>query len=338
MKETHKSVIVSLQEQTIIERKCESLMTTTVTQDAKYRQSLLLYAKKYGVSRASRKYNKTRSYIYFWKARYDGTLESLTNRSKRPHSHPNQHTQQECELILKMRRRNPNIGLIDLWSRLLDRGYTRRPESLYRVLKRMGEFPQTKKKSRPKPKPYEQMTHPGERVQIDVKVVPRACCIGGQRLYQYTAIDEFSRMRYLGAYEEQSTYSSADFLKRVVAYFKHLGVIVECVQTDNGAEFTKRLLPTERRTPTLFEARLKQYGIEHKLIRPYTPRHNGKVERSHRKDNEYFYATHTFYSFDDFKKQLAVHSRKYNNFPMRPLNWKAPADYIKAFMVNGEVF
>ncbi|MBQ8180422.1 MAG: integrase core domain-containing protein, partial [Ruminococcus sp.] len=48
-----------------------------------------------------------------------------------------------------------------------------------------------------------------------------------------------------------------------------------------------------------------------------TPRHNGKVERSHRKDNEYFYATHKFYSFDDFKKQLAVHSRKYNNFPIK---------------------
>ena len=89
---------------------------------------------------------------------------------------------------------------------------------------------------------------------------------------------------------------------------------------------------------TLFEARLKQCGIEHKLIRPYTPRHNGKVERSHRKDNEYFYATHSFYSFDDFKKQLAVHSRKYNNFPMRPLNWKSPAEYIKAFLKNGEVF
>jgi len=51
-------------------------------------------------------------------------------------------------------------------------------------------------------------------------------------------------------------------------------------------------------TPTMFENQLKKHGIEHKLIRPYTPRHNGKVERSHRKDNEYFYATHNFYSFD----------------------------------------
>ena len=113
---------------------------------------------------------------------------------------------------------------------------------------------------------------------------------------------------------------------------------VECVQTDNGPEFTKRLCSGEKPTLTSFEKKLKQLGIVHKLIKPYTPLHNGKVQRSHRKDNEYFYATHKFYSFDDFKKQLAVHSRKYNNFPMRPLNWKSPSDYIKAFLNSGQVF
>ena len=190
------------------------------------------------------------------------------------------------------------------------------------------------------PKPYEKMMYPGQRVQIDVKFVPEACIVGdakaeGKKFYQYTAIDEYSRFRYLEAFEEHSTYSSAVFFEHLIKAFPFP---IECVQTDNGAEFTKRLLPAERRTPTLFEARLKQCGIRHKLIAPYTPRHNGKVERSHRKDNEYFYATHKFYSFDDFKKQLAVHSRKYNHFPMRPLNWKAPYDYIKAFIYFGEIF
>ncbi len=45
-----------------------------------------------------------------------------------------------------------------------------------------------------------------------------------------------------------------------------------------------------------------------------------------------------FRYFDDFKKQLALHNRKYNDFPMRPLNWKSPSDYIKAFLSIGEVF
>lgn len=68
---------------------------SSITQDMKYRQSLMKYAEKYGVSRASRKYNKARSYIYFREARWDGTVESLRCQSRRPHSHPNQHTEEE---------------------------------------------------------------------------------------------------------------------------------------------------------------------------------------------------------------------------------------------------
>lgn len=159
MKDSHKSVIVSLGKTTRTERKCKSLMTS-VTQDMKYRQSLMCYAKKYGVARASRKYNRPRSTIYFWLSRYDGTIESLANRSKRPHSHPNQHTEEELKLIRDMRRRNPQLGLIDLWCRLKERGYTRCPESLYRVLKRLGALPERPKKQPYKPKPYEQRLCP----------------------------------------------------------------------------------------------------------------------------------------------------------------------------------
>ena len=74
-------------------------MSKSITQDMAYRQSLMKYAEKYGVSRASRKYNKSRSYIYFWKARWDGSVTSLACQSRRPHSHPNQHTEAELKLI-----------------------------------------------------------------------------------------------------------------------------------------------------------------------------------------------------------------------------------------------
>ncbi|NMP37325.1 MAG: transposase [Clostridiales bacterium] len=309
-----------------------------ITQTVLFRQALINYAQKKGVTKAAIRYKTNRQYVYRWMKRYDGTLESLADRSHRPHSHPNQHTPEELKLIEDMRRRNPTAGLVVFWVKMRQRGYTRSVTGLYRVLRRTGEM--AVKPPNPKyiPKPYEQMQYPGQKVQIDVKFVPAACIVGdakGKKFYQYTAIDEYSRFRYLEAFEEHSTHSSALFLEHLIKAFPFK---IECVQTDNGAEFTKRLLPAERRTPTLFEASLKQRGIEHHLIRPYTPRHNGKVERSHRKDNEYFYATHTFYSFDDFKNQLAVHSRKYNNFPMRPLNWKSPADYIKAFKTYGEVF
>lgn len=98
-------------------------MDKGTTQDMAYRQSLMKYAEKYGVSRASRKYNKGRSYIYFWKACGDGMPQSLECQSRRPHSHPNPHTEAELKLIRNMRRRNPGPG----WRRLRKRGYIRCP-------------------------------------------------------------------------------------------------------------------------------------------------------------------------------------------------------------------
>ena len=308
-------------------------MSKSITQDMAYRQSLMKYAEKYGVSRASRKYNKSRSYIYFWKARWDGTAESLACQSRRPHSHPNQHTEAELKLIRDMRRRNPKLGMVELWHRLCQRGYTRRPESLFRVMRKLGLFPQREKKPTYKPKPYQQMTYPGQRVQVDVKVVPRRCIANPElRLFQYTAMDEFTRLRFLAAYPEQSTYSSADFLKKLVKWYARRGIRVECVQTDNGIEFTNRFFTGKQDRPTLFEATATQLGIRHKLIRPYTPRHNGKVERSHREDQKRFYSSHAFFSLDDFAKQLAVHNRRYNNFPMRPLKWLSPSEFAVQFV------
>ena len=217
------------------------------------------YAAKYGVSRTSRKYSKSRSFIYFWQGRWDGSVESLACQSQRPHSHPNQHTEAELKLIRDMRRRNPTLGMVELWHR------------------------------------HEQMTYPGQRVQVDVKVVPLRCITDPElRLFQYTAIDEFTRLRFLAAYPEQSTYSSANFLKKLVKWYARRGIRVECVQTDNGFEFTNRFSNSKRDLPTLFEATARELGIRHKLIRPYTPRHNGKVERSHREDQKRFYSSHRF--------------------------------------------
>lgn len=296
-----------------------------------YRQSLICYAMKNGVTKAAVRYRTNRQYIYRWLKRYDGTLQSLADRSHRPHSHPNQHTQDEIKLILNMRRRNPHAGLVVFWVKLRQRGYTRSISGLYRFLRKHNamstKLPNPKKY---KPKPYEQMVYPGQRVQIDVKFVPQVCIVGQTeptQWYQYTFIDEYSRFRYLEAFPEHSTYSSAIFIRHCVEKFPYL---IECVQTDNGPEFTNRLT-SKNLKPTLFELTLAKLGIRHKLIRPYTPRHNGKVERSHRKDNQEFYASHRFFSFDDFKSQLAVRERSYNNFPMRPLNWLSPKQVLSSF-------
>lgn len=307
----------------------------SITQDMRYRLSLIKYAEKYGVTKAAIKYKTNRQYIYRWKRRYDGTIESLRELSRRPHHHPNQHTPAEIKLITDMRRRNPDAGLVIFWVKLMQRGYSRSIPGLYRFLRKQGIT--AVKPANPKyvAKPYEKMSRPGQRIQIDVKFVPSACLVNskviGKQFFQYTAIDEYSRWRYVEAFEEHSTYSSAMFVERLVKSFPFP---IECIQTDNGTEFTNRFT-THRDKPTLFQVHLAQHGIRHKLIKPYTPRHNGKVERSHRKDNERFYATHSFYSFEDFRMQLKRYNcREYNNFPMRPLGWKTPNQILKNFSVS----
>lgn len=297
----------------------------------RFRQAVIEYSLKHGVTKAAVRYRLNRQYIYRWRKRYDGTLESLADRSHRPHSHPNQHTPEEIKLILNMRRRNPNTGIVVFWVKLRQRGYTRSISGLYRFLRKHGVMAVELPNPKYIPKPYEQMKYPGQRVQIDVKFVPQVCIVGQSeptQWFQYTFLDEYSRFRYIEAFQEHNTYSSTLFLKHVVKKFPYA---IECVQTDNGSEFTNRLLPRGSDKPTLFELELNRMGIRHKLIRPYTPRHNGKVERSHRKDNEEFYASHRFYSFDDFKAQLAVRERVYDHFPIRPLNWLSPLQVLSSF-------
>lgn len=156
------------------------------------------YAEKYGVSRASRKYNKSQSYTYFWRDRWDGSVASLACQSWRAHSHPNQHTESDLKLIYDMRRRPPSLDIIELWHRLWQRGYT---------------------------------PPPGESV------------LGGV----------------------------------------HAGESVWNVSRPIMALSSPTVFPTAGRDlPTLFEATASRLGIRHKIIRSYTPSHNGKVECSHR--------------------------------------------------------
>ena len=235
--------------------------------------------------------------------RYDGHLGSLKDKSRRPHHHAKQHTEAELKQIRNMRRRNPNAGIVVLWVKLRQKGYSRSISGLLKVLKASG------------------------RSCLVGAAATEAAETGG--FFQYTFIDEYSRFRYLEAFKEHNTYSSSEFIKHCIKRFPYA---IECVQTDNGFEFTNRLNSQCSDKETLFERTLRELGIRHKLIKPYTPRHNGKVERSHRKDNEYFYAVHKFFSFEDFQKQLAAWNRKYNDFPMRPLNWLSPKETLFSFL------
>lgn len=111
---------------------------------------------------------------------------------------------------------------------------------------------------------------------------------------------------------------------------KHFKYKPKEIQTDNGAEFT-HFRKTDRIHP--LDRLCFYYGIKHKLIRPRTPRHNGKVERSHRNDNNRFYKNLKFYSYQDLILQMKKYLYRSNRIPMRPLGFLSPIEKRKELLV-----
>jgi transposase InsO family protein len=130
-------------------------------------------------------------------------------------------------------------------------------------------------------------------------------------------------------YDEHSTYSSIDFLHRLV---KASPFQIKRIQTDNGTEWTKQLITNDPKDLTLFELGLKAYGIEYQRIRVATPRHNGKVERQHRIDQARFYNDLRMFSLLDGQRQLAEYQRKSNDYIKGCLGMKSPNQIIELYL------
>lgn len=268
-----------------------------------------------------KRYHCSQSSLYRWRQQYDGTVESLENKFSRKNMlHPNRHTDEEIKHIKDLIRRNPNIGLNELYGKLrLNYSYSRHPMSLYNFLRKRGWFGETKKRKAYIPQPYDTPMCIGEKWQLDVKVVPRECYVGPykseKRFFQFTVIDEATRERFIYPYEEQIATNTVDFLKRAFIFF---GYKQKIIQTDNGSEFTYTR-QTKNDKEHLLDKFCRENNVEHQLIRPRTPRHNGKVERSHRSDNERFYKALHFYSYEDLKMQMKAYLMRSNNIPMSVL-------------------
>ena len=259
--------------------------------------------------------------LYRWKSKFDGSITSLENKFSRKNMlHPNRHTEQEIKHIKDLIRRNPNIGLNELYGKLrLNFAYKRNPASLYRFLTKNNWYTNTKKKVNYKPQKYHTPEHIGQKWQLDVKYVPTECYVGQfkyeRKFYQYTVIDEATRERFIFPYQEQIAQNTVDFIKRAIIYF---GYKPDMIQTDNGAEFTY-IRQTKHEQIHLFDKYCQDQKIIHKTIKPRTPRHNGKVERSHRNDNERFYKFLRFYSYEDLLLQMKSYLRRSNNIPVSVL-------------------
>lgn len=170
----------------------------------------------------------------------------------------------------------------------------------------------------------------GELVEIDVKYVPDK--IGGQKYYQFTAIDCATRWRYLQAYDDISNFNSINFLKELMTIvdFK-----IEAIKTDNGMCFTNRYTGYNKSIDPLnprlhpFDLLCNNLGITHYLIDPGKPQQNAFVERSHREDQEKLYERVAFKSFEDLRYKLRLWNMYYNNTRHCGLNGKTPNEMVR---------
>lgn len=302
-----------------------------LSQEARKRQAVVKLARRKGKSFAARMYGVSLSSVKRWDKRYDGKdWRSLLEQSHRPNGHPRQHTETEEMIISKaFWKKYERYGWDGVYMEAKANGYTRSLSGMIYAAKRLGLTEQKKRKAaRRHERRYPELTEPGEKVQIDVKEVP-FCCLRGdllkhnKHLYQWTAIDECTRMRFVYGFEEHTPENSVKFLRMLAKVFPFK---IQTIQTDNGTEFTYKYISDTEECP--FDTELKAMGILHKLIPPRTPWHNGKVERSHRNDQRYFYDWETFRSIEDLNTKLRKHLIWSNNKPMRTLKNKSPHELL----------
>ena len=145
-------------------------MSSIITEELRFRKLVCEYAIKYkNNAEAARRYHTSRQQVQRWVKRYDGTIESLRLKSRRPHSHPNQHTEEELSLIKRVYSKFKHEGLAQVYTEAKKRGYTRSYGSMCCQIRRNIPKVKVKKqyyKSNWKP---DVVTYPGEKVQVDIK-------------------------------------------------------------------------------------------------------------------------------------------------------------------------
>lgn len=307
-------------------------MKIIITEKMRLIERIVKYAiKKDNNAKAARRYHTSRQQVQRWRKKYDGTIKSLAEESRRPKSHPREHSDEEKSLIKKKSKRFKHEGLAQVYVECRKEGYTRSYRSMCNQIRKLKlEITKTKKKFRKSKWKPDKVKYPGEKVQIDIKYVPMEC-IGfnsyGKRYYQITAIDEFSRKRILKIVDEKSVTHTSKFLETLE---NKMGFKIKTVQTDNGYEFVNDVDVTKKKS--VFQKKLETLEIKHKRTRPYSPWQNGKVERSHRLDNERFYSRKVFKSFEDMIKQIKRYGNRYNNIARQVLEFKSPNEIVSEFI------
>lgn len=285
------------------------------------------------ISLACLKLGYRRSYFYFWYNRLkeaDFDISSLEKRSRRPLSHPQKTPQEIVDKIVSLRKQT-NYGPERLQFHLQHQyGLHLAKSTIGHILKRENLIPPKRSKLRKKhPRRY-QMPNPGDLIQMDVKYLPYR--IKGQQHYQYTALDDCTRWRFAKIYYELSVNNTEAFFKELlkVTPFK-----IKTVQTDNGVEFTYKFVSDPKCVDKLpkqhaLDILCQKHNIRHRLIPAGQCELNGKVERSHRIDEEEFYRLRSYKSLKEIKVAFKKWISDYNHKrPHGGINKMTPAQKIK---------
>lgn len=264
-----------------------------------------------------------------WTAAYRGFGEAgLEPKSTRPKTQPNETPIWIKERIIELRKDQKKCA-VKLLNDLEEEGITVSSRLVGKVLKTEGLV----RKYRVRKLKYKYIKVPlgkGELVEVDIKYVPKT--LNNRQYYQFTAIDCASRWRYLAVYDDIGNSEAVAFLNELI---KTTPFRIMAIKTDNGSCFTNRYTGYLKSVDPLnlkihaFDLKCQEENIIHYLIDPGKPAQNGKVERSHRSDQETFYDQVDFNTVEELKYRLKLWNMYYNDLQHCGLNGRTPNQMLK---------
>lgn len=274
------------------------------------------------ITNTCRYFGISRETFYKWKRAYEKKGESGLINSKPCPENPKLRTPKDTEEKILHLRRTYHLGPLRIaWYLKRYHGITISGGGVRNVLLRhsLNRLPRNARKRSPLIQRYEKQV-PGHHVQVDVKFLDfKDQQEQKVRRFQYTAIDDATRIRALKIYERHTQENAIDFVNYVVEKFPFR---IATIRTDNGHEFQVK-----------FHWHVEDLGMSHTYIKPRTPRLNGKVERSHRTDKEEFYQLLSYINDVDLNEKLREWEAFYNyHRPHSAHSGKTPYEVLKEKM------
>ena len=284
------------------------------------KKRVLEYAEACGnVLKTCRHFGISRSNFYVWRTAYKAFGDDgLARKKPIAKSHPNQTPSEVVEKVLYLRRKYHLGPMRIVWYLQRYHDITVSDAGVYRILRRHGlsRLPRKAGRRAVHTRRYEKQV-PGHHIQIDVKFLTFKGN-GGRPIkrYQYTAIDDATRIRALNIYSRHNQANAINFVDFVIDKFPFR---IQCIRTDRGHEFQAK-----------FHWHVEDRGIRHVYIKPRSPQLNGKVERSHRSDQEEFYQLLDYTDDVDLKSKLAEWEKFYNfSRPHGAFKGKTPYEALR---------